>query len=72
MWVANHFEFFSKLIWTHPLTKLNTNKSCYVEKYLALVGMCMSLSLFSFNSDQSQNQGSARLTLTQISHLPTT
>jgi hypothetical protein len=28
--------------------------------------------LFSFNSDQSQNQGSATLTLTQISHLSTT
>jgi hypothetical protein len=25
------FEFFSKLKWTHPLTKLNTNKSCYVD-----------------------------------------
>jgi hypothetical protein len=36
-------NFFSKLNWTHPLTKLNTNKSCYVEKYLALVGMCRSL-----------------------------
>jgi hypothetical protein len=23
--------FFSKLKWTHPLTKLNTNKSCYVD-----------------------------------------
>jgi NurA-like 5'-3' nuclease len=33
----------SKLNWTHPLIKLNTNKSCYVEKYLALVEMCMSL-----------------------------
>jgi hypothetical protein len=33
----------SKLKWTHPLTKLNTNKSYYVEKYLALVEMCMSL-----------------------------
>ncbi len=37
----------SKLNWTHPLTKFNTNKSCYVKKYLALVGMCMSLSNFS-------------------------
>jgi hypothetical protein len=26
MWVAIHFEFFSKLNWTHPLTKLNTNQ----------------------------------------------
>jgi hypothetical protein len=33
----------SKLNWTHLLTKLNTNKSCYVKKYLALVGMYMSL-----------------------------
>jgi hypothetical protein len=32
-----------KLNWTHLLTKLNTNKSCYVEEYLTLVGMCMSL-----------------------------
>jgi hypothetical protein len=22
MWVANHFRIFSKLKWTHPLTKL--------------------------------------------------
>jgi hypothetical protein len=57
----------SKFNWTHPLTKLNINKSCYVEKYLALVGMCIS-----FNSGQSQNQGSTRITLTQISHLPIT
>jgi hypothetical protein len=33
----------SKLSWTHPFTKLNTNKSYYVTKYLVLVGMCMSL-----------------------------
>jgi hypothetical protein len=32
-----------KLNWRHLLTKLNTNKSCYVEEYLTLVGMCMSL-----------------------------
>jgi hypothetical protein len=32
-----------KFNWTHLLTKLNTNKSCYVEEYLTLVGMCMSL-----------------------------
>jgi hypothetical protein len=36
-------NFFLKLNRTHLLTKLNTNKSCYVEKYLALVGMCMLL-----------------------------
>jgi hypothetical protein len=36
-------NFFSKLNWTHLLIKLNTNNSCYVEKYLALVGMYMSL-----------------------------
>jgi hypothetical protein len=47
MWVANIFEFFLKLNWTLPLTKLHTNKSCYVEKYLALVGMCMLLRNFS-------------------------
>jgi hypothetical protein len=28
---------------THPLTNLNTNKSFYVDKYLALVGMYMLL-----------------------------
>jgi hypothetical protein len=33
----------SKLNWRHPLTKLNIKKSCYVEKYLALLGMCMLL-----------------------------
>jgi hypothetical protein len=33
------FEKKLKLSWTHPLTKLNTNKSWYVKKYLALVGM---------------------------------
>jgi hypothetical protein len=51
------FLIFSKLNWTHPLTKLIINKSCYVKKYLALVGMCMSLRnlSISFNSDQSQN-----------------
>jgi hypothetical protein len=44
MWVANHFsKKKSKLNWTHPLIMLNTNKSCYVEKYFALVGMCISL-----------------------------
>jgi hypothetical protein len=31
MWVANHFQFFLKLRWTHPLTRLNTNMSCYVD-----------------------------------------
>jgi hypothetical protein len=47
-------NFFSKLNWTHPLTRLNTNKSCYVEKYLALVGMCISLrNLSIFNQLQS-------------------
>jgi hypothetical protein len=43
MWVANHFDKNSKLNWTQPLTKINTNKSCYVEKYFALVEMCMPL-----------------------------
>jgi hypothetical protein len=28
---------------THPLTKLNTNKSCYANNIWPLVGMCMSL-----------------------------
>jgi hypothetical protein len=25
MWVVNYFKKISKLRWTHPLTKLNTN-----------------------------------------------
>jgi hypothetical protein len=29
---------FQNLKRTHPLTKLNTNNSCYVDNYLALVG----------------------------------
>jgi hypothetical protein len=29
--VANHFRKVSKLKWTHPLTKLNTNKSRYAD-----------------------------------------
>jgi hypothetical protein len=33
----------SKLNWIHPLTKFNTNKSCYVEICLALLAMCMLL-----------------------------
>jgi hypothetical protein len=41
------FEKNSKLSWTHPLTKFNTNKSSYVEEYLDLIGMCMSLRNFS-------------------------
>jgi hypothetical protein len=27
MWVVNYFKNISKLRWTHPLTKLNTNMS---------------------------------------------
>jgi hypothetical protein len=30
---------FHNLKRTHPLTKFNTNRSCYVDNYLALVGM---------------------------------
>jgi hypothetical protein len=30
-WVANHFRKNLKLKWTQPLTKLNTNKSYYVD-----------------------------------------
>jgi hypothetical protein len=29
--LANHLKKNSKLKWTHPLTMLNTNKSCYVD-----------------------------------------
>jgi hypothetical protein len=35
------FKRFQNSKRTHPLTKYNTNKSCYVDKYLALVGMYM-------------------------------
>jgi hypothetical protein len=71
---SKSFKKKSKLNWTHPLTKRNINLNFYVKEYLALVGMCMSLRniSISFNSNQSQNQGSARFTLTQISPLPTT
>jgi hypothetical protein len=31
-------KIFQNLKRTHPLTKLNTNNSCYVDNYLALVG----------------------------------
>jgi hypothetical protein len=30
-WLANHFKKNSKLKGAHPITKLNTNKSCYVD-----------------------------------------
>jgi hypothetical protein len=36
------FEKNSKLNWTHPFTKLNTNKSC-CGKIFGSLGMCMSL-----------------------------
>jgi hypothetical protein len=36
-----NFFFKTQLDTSH--NKVQTNKSCYVEKYLALVGMCMSL-----------------------------
>jgi hypothetical protein len=51
------FKKSSKLKWTHPLIKLNTNKSCYVDKiwlwYECIC--CWGTFLNSFNSDQSQN-----------------
>ena len=36
---SNHFEKFQNSKRTHPLTKLNNNNSCYVDNYLALIGM---------------------------------
>jgi hypothetical protein len=30
-WMANHFQKNSNSQWTHPLTKININKSCYVD-----------------------------------------
>jgi hypothetical protein len=39
----NVYVIEEPLYFHSPLTKLNTNKSWYVDKYLALVGMCMSL-----------------------------
>jgi hypothetical protein len=48
------------------LNKAQHNQECLCGKYLALVGMCRCGGTFvlSFNSDQSHNQGLARLTLT--------
>jgi hypothetical protein len=48
------------------LNKAQHNQELLCRKYLALVGMCMCWGtiLFSFNSDQSHNQGLARLKLT--------
>jgi hypothetical protein len=72
--LANHVgskSFLKKKFKTQLDTSLNKaqhKQELLCGKYLALVGMCMLLR----NSDQSQNQGSARLTLIQISHLPTT
>jgi hypothetical protein len=46
--------------------KAQYNQELMCGKYFALVGMCMCSGTFllSFNSDQSHNQGLARLTLT--------
>jgi hypothetical protein len=30
-WMANHLKKIQNSQWTHPLTKLNINKSCYVD-----------------------------------------
>jgi hypothetical protein len=48
------------------VNKPQHNQELLCGKYLALVGMCMCLGTFllSFNSNQSHNQGLARLTLT--------
>jgi hypothetical protein len=41
MWVAIFFEFFSNLKWADPLTKLNTNKSCYVKNIWLCMRFCL-------------------------------
>jgi hypothetical protein len=48
------------------LNKAQHNQELLCRKYLVLVAMCMCWGTFllSFNSDQSRNQGLARLTLT--------
>jgi hypothetical protein len=48
------------------LNKAQHNQELICGKYLTLKGMCMCRGTFllSFNSDQSQNQGLSRLTLT--------
>jgi hypothetical protein len=58
---------------THPLTKLNKNKSYYVDKYFGFDrNVYVVEELFYFNSEQSHNQGIVELTLTTVSLLPTT
>jgi hypothetical protein len=67
------FENFENSKRTHPLTKLNKNKSYYVDKYLGFGrNVYVVKEPFYFNSEQSHNQGIVELTLTTISHLPTT
>jgi hypothetical protein len=48
------------------LNKAQHNQELLCKKYLVMVGICMCRGTFllSFNSDQSHNQGLARLTLT--------
>jgi hypothetical protein len=57
-----------------PLTKLNKNNSYYVDKYLSLIGLYMLLRNLSkfIQLRVFHNQGITELTLTMISHLPTT
>jgi hypothetical protein len=31
IWMANHFQKNQNSQWTHPLTMLNINRSCYVD-----------------------------------------
>jgi hypothetical protein len=58
---------------THSLTKLNKNKSYYVDKYFGFGrNVYVVEEAFYFNSEQSHNQGIVELTLTTVSLLPTT
>jgi hypothetical protein len=43
MWVANHFWFFFKTQMVTSLNKAQHKQELLCEKYLALVGICMSL-----------------------------
>jgi hypothetical protein len=43
MWVVSHFCYFFKTQLDTSLNKSQHKQECYVEKYLAPVGMCMSL-----------------------------
>jgi hypothetical protein len=69
----NHFEKFKNSKRTDHLTKLNKNKSYYLDKYLGFGRNAYVVEEpFYSNSEQSHNEGIVELTLTMVSHLPTT